>query len=114
MVKNLSFAPNRQHYKSLYNLQYGLKKDPDRSRGKFNKGLVAWDKKHDTRRYLSCYRMETRSAPINYRVQDCMKVRADDSDYSIYSMSNFKLKFKANLMRSHLNYKRECSNGCRE
>jgi len=52
---------------------YGLRKDPDRSKGKFNKGLVGWDKKHDSRRYLSCYRMETKSAPINYRVKDCMK-----------------------------------------
>lgn len=52
---------------------YGLRKDPERSTGKFNNRLISWDKKHDPRRYLSCYRMESRSAPINFHVKDCMK-----------------------------------------
>lgn len=53
--------------------QGGVKKDPSRSSGKFNKGFITWEKKHDPGLYQSCYKRDSRSAPLDFHINDCMK-----------------------------------------
>jgi len=52
----------------------GLKKDPNRQAGgKLTAQLIKWDKKHDAKRYVSCYRSDSRSAPLDLNIKDCMR-----------------------------------------